>query len=444
MKAFFKYSVFFIFCLPALLFSQNYTLTNGKKHGKVKFQLINNLVIIPVEVNGAMLSFILDSGVNKPILFNLLDQDSIAINNVSEVTIKGLGDKGAIKALKSTNNIFKIGGTTNRKQTLYVIMDEELNLSPRLGVPVHGIIGYDLYRDFVVSINYSSKVLKLYDPEKYVSKKNARTQTLPIQIINKKAYVEGSVTIEDQQQIPVKLLVDSGSSDALWLFENLTKGLDVPENNYEDFLGQGLSGSVYGKRTKISGLSLGEFHLEGIKTAFPDIRYFGSITSMGERNGSLGGEILKRFTTVFNFREGTVSLRKNSMFNDPFDFNLSGIDLQHNGMRYISESIADARGVVVDKENSYGDVQILFANRTRLSLVPEIIVSGIRAGSPGQEAGLQEGDVILAVNGKKVHNYELQQIIRLLNEKEGKRIKVLVERYDNDILVSYVLKEIFK
>ncbi|HUH47341.1 MAG TPA: aspartyl protease family protein, partial [Arenibacter sp.] len=402
MKTFFKYSVFIIFCLPILLFSQNYTLTNGKKYGKVKFQLLNNIVIVPVEVNGAKLSFILDSGVNKPILFNLVGQDSITINNVTEVTIRGLGDGKPIKALKSTNNIFKIGGSRNGEQTLYVILDDELNLSPRLGIPVHGIIGYDLYRDFVVSIDYSSKVLKLYDPGQYRPRRNARTQILPIQVINKKAYLDGKVTMGDQQQVPVKLLIDSGSSDALWLFENLAKGLDVPENNYEDFLGQGLNGGVYGKRTKIDGLSLGKFQLKGIKTAFPDIRYFSSIANMGERNGSLGGEILKRFTTVFDYSKHTMSLRKNSMFNDPFDFNLSGIDLQHNGMRYISETMADTKGAVTDKGNSYGDIQILFANRTRLSLVPEIIVSGIRAGSPGQEAGLWEGDVILAVNGKKV------------------------------------------
>lgn len=442
MKAFFKYSVFLILFFPALPCAQNYTLTDGKKAGKVKFQLINNLIVVPVTVNGAELSFILDSGVGSPILFNLMDQDSISINDVSEVIIKGLGDEGAIKALKSTNNVFKIGTARNWKQTLYVVLDEELNFSPRLGIPIHGIIGYDLYRDFVVSINYSSKVLKLYDPEKYVARKNNRTQVLPIQVINRKAYLQGKVTMEGQQDIPVNLLVDSGSSDALWLFENVTKGLDIPENNYEDFLGQGLSGRIYGKRTKISGLSLGDFHLEGIKTAFPDFRYFSSITNMEDRNGSLGGEVLKRFTAVFNYGKGTLSLRKNAMFNDPFDFNLSGIDLQHNGMRYISEHIVDAGGN--DRADSYGNVQIVFANRTRLSLVPEIIVSGIRAGSPGQEAGLQEGDIILAVNGKKVHNYELQHILRLLNEKEGKRIKVLVERYNNDVLVSYVLKEIFK
>jgi len=89
-------------------------------------------------------------------------------------------------------------------------------------------------------------------------------------------------------------------------------------------------------------------------------------------------------------------------------------------------------------------VQILFETQTRLSLVPEIIVSGIRAGSPAHEAGLLEGDVILAVNGKRVHQYELQEVLEMVNEKEGKRVKVLVERYDQDLMFSFVLKDMFK
>ena len=37
------------------------------------FKLINNLIIIPVEVNGVTLSFLLDTGVSKPIIFNFLN-----------------------------------------------------------------------------------------------------------------------------------------------------------------------------------------------------------------------------------------------------------------------------------------------------------------------------------------------------------------------------------
>jgi hypothetical protein len=436
---------FLIWCCPVLLISQNFELPAGEKFQKVKFELVNNLIIIPIEVNGAELSFILDSGVNKPILFNLSDKDSIQINNVSEIVIKGLGEGEPIDALSSDTNIFKIGKAFNKDQLLYVVMDKELNLSPRLGLPVHGIIGYDLFRDFVVEINYSSKYLKLHDPDLYISKKSSKVRTIPLRIVQNKAYVKGHVFIEDKRGIPVELLIDSGSSDAVWLFEDLEKGLGVPKKNYLDFLGQGLSGSIYGKRTKIDGINLGGFQLRDAKTAFPDLQYFNSITSFGNRNGSLGGEVLKRFTLVFNYGNRTLSLRKNALFNRPFDFNLSGIDIQHNGMRYISESLADAGGVVLaDSGKSFGDVQILFENMTRLSMVPEIIVSGIRAGSPGHKAGLQEGDVILAVNGKKVHHYKLQQILHMLNEKDGKRVKVLVERYQKDILISYVLKDVFK
>jgi len=443
--AFLRHMVFLIWCCPVWLLSQNFELPVGEKFQKVKFELVNNLIIIPIEVNGAELSFILDSGVNKPILFNLSDKDSIQINNVSEIVIKGLGEGEPIDALNSDSNIFKIGKAVNKDQQLYVVMDKELNLSPRLGLPVHGIIGYDLFRDFVVEINYSSKFLKLHDPRQFKSKKSAKIRTIPLRIVQNKAYVQGHVFIENNRSIPVELLIDSGSSDAVWLFEDIDKGLGIPEKNYMDFLGQGLSGGIYGKRTKIDGISLGGFQLKDAKTAFPDLHYFNSITSFGNRNGSLGGEVLKRFTLVFNYGNRTLSLRKNALFNHPFDFNMSGIDIQHNGMRYISESIADSRGVVLaDSGKSFGDVQILFQNITRLSMVPEIIVSGIRAGSPGHKAGLQEGDVILAVNGKKVHHYKLQQVLHMLNEKEGKRVKVLIERYQKDILITYVLKDMFK
>ncbi|GBF18686.1 MULTISPECIES: aspartyl protease family protein [Arenibacter] len=443
--AFLRHMVFLIWCCPVLLLSQNFKLPSGEKFQKVKFELVNNLIIIPIEVNGAQLSFILDSGVNKPILFNLSDKDSIQINNVSEIVIKGLGEGEPINALISSSNLFRIGEVVNTDQQLYVVMDKELNLSPRLGIPVHGIIGYDLFRDFIVELNYSSKYLKLHDPDLYRSKKSSKTRKLPLQIIQNKAYVQGDVLMKNKQSIPVKLLIDSGSSDALWLFEDLDRGLGVPRDNYVDFLGQGLSGSIYGKRTKIDGIKLAGFLLKDAKTAFPDLQYFNSMTTFGDRNGSLGGEVLKRFTLVFNYGNSTLSLRKNSLFNKPFDFNLSGIDIQHNGMRYISESIADVNGAVLaDSGKSFGDVQILFENMTRLSMVPEIIVSGIRAGSPGHEAGLQEGDVILAVNGKKVHHYKLQQILHMLNDKEGKRVKVLIERYQKDMLITYVLKDVFK
>ncbi|HKL91181.1 MAG TPA: retropepsin-like aspartic protease, partial [Allomuricauda sp.] len=200
--------------MPLFIWAQGYRLPEGEKFQKIKFELINNLIIIPVEVNGTELTFILDSGVSKPILFNLSESDSIPINNVSEVTIRGLGGGEPMKALSSKNNAFKLGEARNYSQDLYVVLDRGINFSTSLGIPVHGIMGYDLFRDFIVEVKYNSKKIKLHNPELYRYKDRRKTQTLPLTVEKRKAYVEGTVLMKDTANVPVKLLVDTGSSDA--------------------------------------------------------------------------------------------------------------------------------------------------------------------------------------------------------------------------------------
>ncbi|WP_282180603.1 aspartyl protease family protein [Maribacter stanieri] len=434
-------SFLLVCCFSFSGLAQTYKLPAGKKFHKVKFQLINNLIVIPIEVNGSELSFVLDSGVGTPILFNLADQDSIQLNNVTEITINGLGEGDPINALKSTGNFVQLGNAKNTSQNIYVVMDAGINFSPSLGIPVHGIIGYDLFRDFVVDINYINKTIKFYDPNLYKYRTSKNTRVVDMSIIRRKAYLDAFVMINKTDEIPVKMLLDTGSSDAVWLFED--ERIQLPEKHYEDFLGQGLAGNIYGKRTKINHLKIADFILSDAKAAFPDMETFTTITDFGGRNGSLGGEVIKRFNIAFDYTNKKLILTKNSNFDKLFQYNISGIDLQHAGMRYVSERIADANGVVHKDAKSYGNVQIVLQGATRLSLVPEIIVSGIRQGSPAHSAGLREGDVILAVNGKRIHRYKLQEIMHMLNFKKDKKIKVLVERYDNDLLFSFVLKPLF-
>lgn len=443
MKSKFWIGVILLWCISYSGMAQRFSLPEGTKSEKVKFQLINNLIVIPLEVNGAKLNFILDSGVSKPILFNLSEQDSIELKNVTEITINGLGAGEPIKALNSEGNRFMINKIVNPNQQLFVVLDRDINFSPTLGIPVHGIIGFDLFRDFVVELNYGRRSIRFHDPEQFRQKHPSNMQSIPITVTDRKAYVEGKVSFENAEDIPVKLLMDTGSSDAVWLFQDLEKGLSIPEKNYVDYLGQGLNGSIFGKRTLVNKVQLGDFVLKDAKAAFPDMFSFSSIKDHGDRNGTVGGEILRRFNLIINYQDQVIYLKKNGYFNEPFRFNMSGLDLQHNGLRYIAESITDNRGVVRSDERSFGDVQILMENRTRLSLVPEIIVSGIRAGSPADEAGLREGDVILAVNGKRVHKYKLQEILEMINEKEGKKVRLLIERYNSDLLFSFTLRDVF-
>lgn len=434
--------LFFSLISSFIMSAQKFSLPEDVKYQKLNFQLINNLMVIPLEVNGTELSFLMDSGVGTPILFNLADQDSIQLKNVSEITINGLGDGDPISALSSSGNFFRLGHITNSSQKLFVVMDSGINFSPSLGITVHGIIGYDIFKDFIVDINYVTKTIKFFDPEKYVYKTNKRAETLDISLISRKAYLDASIDLKDQTELSVKMLLDTGSSDAIWLFED--ERIKLPEKYYEDFLGKGLAGNIYGRRSKIDRIKIGKFDLKDAKASFPDMVNFNNLKDLGNRNGSLGGEILKRFNIIFDYPNEKITLKANSNFKKPFHYNISGIDLQHAGMRYVSDRIASPNGVVYNEERSYGDVQIILQNATRLSLVPEIVVSAIRTGSPAHSAGLLEGDIILAVNGKRIHRYKLQEVMEMLNDKRGKRVKVLVERSNKDLLFSFILKDLFK
>ena len=132
-----------------------YIVNNKKGVDKISFKLLNNVIVIPVEVNGVALSFLLDSGVSKPIVFNFLKaSDSLEILNAETIYLKGLGNNGKVPVLKSSGNTFKIGDVTNYNQDFYVIFDSTINFAPKLGIPIHGIIGFDLFRDLINFFNF--------------------------------------------------------------------------------------------------------------------------------------------------------------------------------------------------------------------------------------------------------------------------------------------------
>ena len=152
---FIYYVIFFCASFYNVSAQGKFVLHNDKESDKIRFKLINNLILIPVEINGAELTFLLDSGVRKPIIFNFLNAtDSLNINKPEIIYLRGLGEGEPIEAIRSRNNIVKIGDAVNVNQSVFAVFNDKLNFAPRLGVPVHGIIGYDLFKDFIVEINY--------------------------------------------------------------------------------------------------------------------------------------------------------------------------------------------------------------------------------------------------------------------------------------------------
>jgi PDZ domain/Aspartyl protease len=438
-KIFIIYFFFLISCVTSNA-QGKFVLQRGTQD-KIKFKLINNLIVIPVEVNGVELSFLLDTGVNKPIIFNLLNlNEELQINQTERILLRGLGEGESIEALRSHDNVFRIGKAISVSQDLYAIFDPALDFAPQLGVPIHGIIGYDLLKDFVVEVNYSSSYIKLYDPESYSQPKCNNCKSLPLEFHNNKPYVNGSIYIDGANR-KVKLLIDSGGSDSIWLFED--QYISIPNKYFEDFLGRGLSGSVYGKRSKLDNFSIAGFELKKTNVAFPDSTSIKHAKKIEDRNGSLGGEILKRFNIIFDYQKEKITLKKNHNFKNPFFYNKSGITIEHNGVRVIKEIYQNS---ILTRFNTRAETESsvkIFANSSyKYVLTPAFTIVELRKDSPAQRVGLQLGDVILSINNKSAHNYSLQEVTQLFYGDDGDHVKLLIAREGVQMRFQFQLKSL--
>ncbi len=408
--------------------SQNtFILQNNKSSDKIRFKLINNLIVFPVEVNGVELSFLLDTGVSKTLIFNILNiSDGLNIKRSETTSLRGLGGGNTIEAFKSKHNFIRIGNAIKVDQELYAIYDKFIDFAPKLGVPIHGIIGADLLKDFIVEINYSKKYLKLNIPYQYEYQRCSNCETFNLEFHNNKPYMY-AITIINEKAIPVKLLIDSGGSDALWLFENREKHIKIG-NYFDDFLGHGLNGSVYGKRSKVDGFQIKQFKLKNVNVAFPNESSI-NFSKMAEgRNGTVSGEILKRFNLILDYGRAKITLRKNGNFKDKFSYNKSGIVLEYSGYRMVRTD--KPKNVVADgyRRTGFNDLKTESAYDSEISLKPSYAIVELRENGPAERAGLQISDIILNINGKSTSNFSLQEITKFFYEETGKLIKLVVDR----------------
>jgi len=418
-----------------------FRIIGGEQKEVQTFQLINNLIIIPVKVNGSTLKFLLDTGVNKTILFNLSIEDSLKLKNTTHIKIKGLGKGDYLNAIKSDNNSFSIGKISNRKHTIYLISGKKFDLSPQLGVHINGIIGGDLFRDFIVDINYSTKRVKFNNPKTYRYHKCRKCQQLALSFRNKKPYVDLMIQNEESKPIQVKLLIDSGGSDTLWLFASSHEAIRVPKDYFDDYLGKGLGGDIFGKRAKLKQLGVGNYSFHNVNVAYPDSSAIGSLQKHKERSGTLGAGILKRFRVIFDYPHKKITFkRKSKYFNDPFLYNMSGIELAYSGKMLVKERESAKLG---DSSNLNGNtIEIIYDYVYAFKNSYQITI--IRKGSPANKAGLLPKDIVLQVNGKSAYNYTLEEIIAMLSLEEGERIKLLIDRGGEILKYSFKLEKLLQ
>ena len=440
-----KYGVIFLFVFILNLSSKaqsGFEFETNKSKVVIPFKLINNLIFIPINVNGVELNFLLDTGVEETILLSLEDKEEVNVYNVQKVKLRGLGNDDAIEGLKSTSNVLSSNGYVDKSHDLYIVIDQSFNFSSHIGIPVNGIIGYHFFKNHLVEINYDRKKIIIYKETEKIQKKIGKSFTaVPITIEKNKPYTTAVVDL-NSKSIETKLLLDLGNSDALWLFENKEKGITMPERNFQDYLGKGFSGDINGNRAKIAGFKLDRFEFEKPIVAMPDSTSIKNVSMVANRSGSLGGEVFKRFTIIFDYKNEKMFLRKSSHYNSRFEYNMSGIELQNEGLQWVQETVPLNTVVLENTFDGNGDREKTNNFKYKFELKPVYTISNIRKNSPAELSGLQKGDIIISINNVTGYKYSLQEINNLLRSEEGKWLYFEIERDSKILKFKFQLKDI--
>ncbi|WP_231962822.1 aspartyl protease family protein [Polaribacter sp. KT25b] len=402
--------------------------------------MINNLIVIPLVINGKELSFILDSGVTRTILFNISQNDSIGLNDVEKFSLQGLGEGKPVGALLSRKNNIKIKNIASNNETIYVLLNDYFDLSSKMGITIHGIIGYNILRNFVVKINYKSKKIDFYNPKSYAYKKCRKCEVFPLEFYQKKPYINTKVQIDTISNVltDVKLLIDSGGSDAIWLFENSKKEIKTPIRFFNDILGEGLSGHIYGNRSRIPKIKLGDFEIENPTVSFLDTISTKNARRFKERNGSIGGGILKRFIVWFDYPSKKITFKKNGSFTKGFNYNMTGLDVIYNGKQLVEEQVLKP----YSNNNEYNlNNSINYISSFSYKFKSSFKIKSILKNSPAEKAGLLKDDIILKINGTPAHHLNLNKIIFKFQEKDNKKIKIIVNRNGEELKFEFRLEK---
>lgn len=408
---------------------------------EIPFQMINNLIFIPITVNGIELNFLLDTGVEETILFSLDEKKELNLYNIDKILLRGLGSEESIEGLKSSNNYMFVNGLVSSGQTFYIILDQKFNLSSQIGIPVNGIIGTQFFKNNQIEIDYKRKKITVSKPNrKYQNLLNKKFVSFPITIENAKPYFKVQLKL-DNDFIQSKMLIDIGNSDAIWIFQDITHGIKVPVKNFEDFLGKGFSGDIEGKRAKISELKMTNFKFKMPVVAFPDSSSLKHVKMVNDRVGSIGSEIFRRFKVVFDYEKGFVYLRKNSDYSSHFKYNKSGLVIEQSGMKWVEDYVKlENTWLQPDNSNNQSYGRIMTEFKYKFELKPNFSISKVRNKSTADKIGLKEGDELVSINSTPVYKYTLQRINNLLNSESDNPITFVVIRDSLQLKFTFKLE----
>ncbi|MEJ2189455.1 MAG: aspartyl protease family protein [Acidobacteriota bacterium] len=349
---------------------------SGQSSVEVRVTVFNNVVYVPVAVNGGdPLLFALDTGAPELSAVSLSRADGLGLASGEALTVRG-SQPGRMQVRDLEGVVLSVAGID--AQGLRVIAMPLERLEPYWGHPMDGILGGNFLRQVVTCIDYGGGRVRFVEPSAIDGAEWAGA--VPLEVEDNTLFVSARVTAGDGSSAGVgRFLIDTGVRQSFvnTPFVRRHRLIERSGRVVETVTGFGISGLAVGLVGRLGSIALGSQVLTGpiIQLCTED----SGIAASSEFDGILGADILSRFRVCFDYGRKRMLLEATPAGLRPFH--------------------ADASGLVFRLSD---DGSAPFS------------VAFVVEASPAAGAGVQVGDGLVAVNQRPAGEFSLESLKSVL------------------------------
>jgi len=281
----------------------------------IHFELADSLIYMQASINGSHpLWMMLDTG-SSVTVFDETVSKMLGIRFFVGGNVDGPGQGSSQKLAFASHTTLMFGGEELGNQTVATLPLEWF--SREVGRSTDGFLGSNVFRNYVVEIDYANQVLRFHDPAAYSY--SGSGQRLPLQFIwNGIPTVQAEVVMQDGTAVTGTFLVDSGATTALWLTKDFSEA-------HPQFLSAqetielpsvvAVGGEVSARLGHVSAVRLGGFVVAMPLTQFS--QNTSGIFASPYVAGTIGAQTLRQFKVIFDYPHREMILEPNDHFGDP-------------------------------------------------------------------------------------------------------------------------------
>jgi len=361
-------------------------------------------VLLSAEFQGESLLFFLDSGTSHSSVDVRL---AAAGGGVLEgpIAVSGFGPTARTAGILTKDLQIRFPYAGGAIEHGIRRVDDYARMSSLMGRDVHGILGADFFRRFVVEVDYVGERVRLH-PRNFTPPSDGMRLSMRLTVAQLPT-TEVRVHLADGTIAKARTMLDTGARGVLATeeFSKKYRLRDVLQGQ-EWLLGEGVGGKVFGQLVRLPVLEFGAVRLTEAVLSLPGPNS-GQVARSREFDLIVGSPVLRRFSVFFDYRRLRVTLVPNARVGDSFDGTMSGLFLATLGSPH-----------------------------------DRVVVDGVVAGSPAAEAGFEPGDEILEVDGEALAPLALVDLSLRLRKPAGTEFTITARRQNMRGVLTLVLRRI--